>query len=742
MLNKIYKIVSFLFLFSVSNIYSQSLHGIIKEFDNQKKLVPLPGANVRWLGTTIGAITDINGEFMLEKIKSGELMLVVSYIGYKTDTINIPESQNHIDIILTSNAELKEVVINADMKGAYISKIKPIYTTVITGAGLQKAACCNLSESFQNSATVDVNYSDAVTGAKQIQMLGLAGIYSQILFENIPSIRGLATTYGLGYIPGPWMESIQVSKGTSSVINGYESITGQINVDYKSPSDTKEKLFVNVFGNSMGRTEGNMNVRIKLNKKLSTLFLIHGELQQMKIDANHDSFLDVPLLKQVNFMNRWNYVVPGKYVSKFGFDILQEDRSGGQENFNKANDFGTTNAYGIGVNTKRYQAFAKNGFLFASHPERSIGTIASATHHEQNSFFGLNKYDGTENNIYVNLIYADIIGNTNHKINAGLSYMYDGYKENVNDSSFTKNESVPGVFAEYTYDYLDVFTAMAGIRADQNNLYGTFITPRLHLKYNVDEKTTIRGSAGKGYRVANVFSENSALLASSRKLVFTENLKPEQAWNYGINIARQIKISKSDASLSLDFYRTDFINQVIIDLDHNSQQAIFYNLKGPSYSNSAQAEFTMQPIKRFDFTAAFRYNDVKTTIDNKLDIKPFVSKYKGLIALSYSTNLNKWKFDFTSQFNGNSRIPDTQNNPEQYRLPSESPAYVLLYAQVTKKYKDWDFYVGSENITNVTQKNPILAANDPFGSHFDTSMIWGPIVGRMFYAGIRYKLTD
>jgi outer membrane receptor for ferrienterochelin and colicins len=735
------KNIIWIFLLSGS-AYAQMLHGTIKEFDDHKKLVPLPGASVRWSGTTYGAITDTSGTFNLNKITAGENKLIVSFIGYKTDTIEIAADQTEIKIVLTSSSELKELVITGELEGSYFSKMKPLNTTVITGAGLQKAACCNLSESFQNSATVDVNYSDAVTGAKQIQMLGLAGIYSQIQVENVPAVRGLATTFGLGYIPGPWMESIQISKGTSSVINGFESITGQINVQYKEPSESKEKLYVNAFGNNMGRYELNLNTKAKINDRLSTMFFIHGEDQSKNIDMNNDMFLDQPLVSQINFMNRWTYQVPGKFISKTVFSVLNENRTTGQMDAPKNADYGDTSQYSINVATRRYQFFTKNGFMFKDQPYKSIGTIISGTHHEQNSFFGLNKYDATENSIYANFLYATIIGNTNNKITSGFSFVLDDDKQKFNDTTMNKLEYTPGAFAEYTYDHAEIYTFIAGLRADYNNKYGLFITPRVHFRYNINEKLTLRASAGKGSRTANVLPENSAILASSRKLVFLEDLKPEQAWNYGISFVRSSKIAKRDATFSIDFFRTDFINQVIADVDRNPSYVYFYNLNGKSYSNSAQAEFTFQPVKRFSVTTAFRYNDVKMTIDNTLLERPFVSNYKGVVALSYATNLKKWQFDFTANFNGVSRLPNTSNNPVQYQRPSKSPAYTLLYAQITKRYKSWDFYIGSENLTNFTQKNPIISAENPFGKYFDTSIIWGPLTGRMIYAGIRYNLKD
>jgi len=731
--------ICIIFIFFIQTVSAQVLHGTVREFDENKKPVALPGTIIRWLGSNNGVITNKDGAFEINKTSSKDQKLIVSFVGYNADTILIPVEQNKIDIILTSNLELKEVVIEGNLNGSYMSKIKPLNTTVITGSGLQRAACCNLSESFQNSATVDVNYSDAVTGAKQIQMLGLAGVYSQLLVENVPAIRGIASAYGLSYVPGSWMNAIQVSKGTSSVINGYESITGQINIDYKNPQESKEKLFVNVFANNEGRMELNMNNKVKVKDNLSTMFFIHGENHEKKIDMNHDHFLDSPHLRQLNFMNRWNYDIPHVLESKSSIQIIDENRVSGQLHATWPVEFGDTSFYAVKIKTKRYQFISKNGF-FLKKEGSSIGTMVSGTYHDHQSFYGLNKYNATEKNAYLNFIYDTELDGEKHKISSGISYMFNDTEENLNDSVFSRREIVPGIFSQYTFSHKEVLTIIAGYRADYHNIFGLLHTPRFHFRLNPTKNLSVRGSAGLGYHIPNVISENSSLLSTSRKLYFQEKIQPEKAINMGFGFMYTMNWFKEEAVFTIDYYRTDFKNQMIVDLDQNSSYVFIYNLKGESYSNSFQTELTFKPIKRFDVTAAFRLNDVKATINNELMEKPFISKYKGLVALSYATNFKKWQFDFTTHLNGSTRLPNTQDNPIAYQRPDKSPAYLLFYAQITKRYKSWDFYIGGENLSNFIQKDPIIAADNPFGKYFDSSMIWGPISGRMLYAGLRLTI--
>jgi outer membrane receptor for ferrienterochelin and colicins len=721
------------------------LSGVVRalvESNGRQEVQTLPFAAVYWEGTTQGTTTDIDGLFELSVPRSGErLKLIVSYTGFTPDTISVPYGTTFIEIMLKENLHLEEVTVRRRMGGSYISTIQPLKTEVITISGLQSLACCNLSESFENSATVDVGFSDAVSGAKRIKMLGLAGVYSQLMFENLPGIRGLSSAYGLTYIPGTWMESIQISKGSSSVLNGYESTTGQINIEYKKPQRS-EALFLNLFANSDGRLEANMNSAVKVNDNLSTMLLGHFSTQQVKLDHNGNSFLDVPVGNQINFMNRWNHEVEDKHHVQFGVHVVNDERYGGQMIFNRETDKGTTNAYGTGVETKRLQGFLKSGFFLPNTLQSSIAFMGVVTWHDQGSYFGLNNYEGEQKSLYSSIVYQTLLGTTNHRINTGISYLYDDYNEQFNDILLRRIESVPGIFGEYTYTLPEKLTLIMGLRADHHSIHDWFITPRLHLRYQLNVNNTLRASAGKGFRTANVFSENSPVMASSRQLIFQEDFRAEEAWNYGMNYTHIIPLSEDRSiTLSADYYRTNFINQIVADLDQDVNKVVFYNLDGKSYSNSFQADMTIQPFDGFEIYTAYRIDDVKTTYGGRLMQSPLVSKYKGLLTLSRSTRYEKWRFDMTNQLNGPSRIPDTSQSPENYRRPEYSPSYYILHAQVTRKFRQMDIYVGGENLTGFKQHNPIIGADDPFGSYFDSSMIWGPFLGRMFYAGIRYTFN-
>ncbi|MGI6319676.1 MAG: TonB-dependent receptor [Bacteroidales bacterium] len=722
-------------LLNINIMAQKQLKGTVYHLEHKKEHT-LPGATIFWLGTTTGTTSDADGNFTLQRIENNN-KLVIQHVAYETDTLTVSKNKEEISILMSGGKSLDEVTIRS--RDGLMVSIKPIAAQIITQDGLRKAACCNLAESFEQTASVDVEYSDAVTGAKHIQMLGLAGVYSQIMLENTPYIRGLSTPFGFGFVPGSWMESIQVSKGTSSVINGYESITGQINVEFKKPESSNELLFVNLYGDHHGKGELNLNTMKEFNHHLSTMFLLHYGKHFLKTDVNKDGFIDTPLSDQINVMNRWDYhvhdVLEGKTLASF----VWENRNGGQMGFNKKDDHLTTNNYGFGTDNKRLNLTTKNGFFFEKET-RSIGTILSLTSHQSESFFGLRTYDVMQNSLYANVIYEDYTSCCKtHKLNFGLSYQLDDYRHILNDSNFRTRESVPGAFGQYTYNYNDKFVGIVGMRADWFNAERVFLTPRLHFKWAINDIFSLRGTAGKGYRTTQVYSEHMAIMVSSRQFDFLEEIKPEEAWNAGINFTGVFEMNNKDATVSLDFYRTEFVNQVIIDLE-TPNLARIYNLNGKSYSNSTQIESILYPHRQLELILAYRFNDVWQTLDNSLQKKALSSPHKAVASINYRTKDNKWQFDLTSNWISKMRLPNTESNPEEYRLAEYSDDYFLFSAQITFKHKDVEYYLGGENLGDYTQKNPIIASDDPFGTYFDSSIVWAPIIGRKIYAGIRYTI--
>lgn len=717
------------------------VQGVVKEHRHNGQPVPLPYASVYWLGTTEGTVTDESGNFRIKLPSREGGLLVASFVGYTNDTVEAGPGRMSVVLLLSAGAELGQVEIRERQSGSFISTLKPVKTEVITTAGLQKLACCNLSESFENSATVDVGYADAVTGARQIQMLGLAGVYSQLMVENIPFTRGLGSAFGLTYIPGTWMESIQISKGTSSVVNGYESTTGQINTEFRKPWNT-DKFFLNLYGSNEGRLETNIHASKVLSEdKLSTLLLAHASANVGRNDMNKDGFLDQPLTRQFNVSNRWSYEKHGVTESKFGFNILFDDREGGQLHNLTATEAVDQGKYVVTSSTRRVQVYDKTGFVFRNMENTSLGLIFSGMYYDMTSVFGRQEYQARQLGFYGNAIFQSQIGNPSHTYNAGISLMYDNFDESYRDSISDRIESVPGVFAQYTFSPGETLSIIAGARLDHHSRYGTLFTPRFHFRTNVAKHTVLRGSAGKGFRSASVLAENTGMLVSARQLVIQGDFRMEEAWNYGLNITHTIALSeKREAVFSADFYRTDFINQIIVDLDQAWNRIIISNLDGKSYSNSFQVNADAAITEHFSITAAYRLNDVRVTTAGMLQERALVSRHKGLLAVSYASRFEKWKTDLTTQYHGRSRLPAGVPHLQHAGFGEYSPDFVTMHFQLTRKFKKWDAYAGVENLTNYMQHHPVLGADNPFEEGFDAGIIWGPITGRMFYAGIRYTV--
>lgn len=597
---------------------------------------------------------------------------------------------------------------------------------------LFKAACCNLGESFTTNPSVDVSYNDATTGARQIKLLGLSGTYVQMLTENMPNFRGAAIPYALGYVPGPWMKGIQVSKGSASVKNGYESITGQINVDYLQPED-EQQVEVNLFGDTKSRIEANADANVHLSDKWATEILLHHENILKNHDDNGDGFYDMPGREQYNVQNRWVYK-GNNYIFHGGLGALKEIRTSGQDAKHVHTD---ADIYRIKLHTNRYEGYMKHAFILNHEHGTNIAFMSSASMHQLDAQYGNKLYDLNEKNVYGSLMFETNF-TQQHNLSVGLSINHDYLGQHAYGN---EKETTPGAYAQYTYTLGTKLTAMAGVRLDHSSIYGTFFTPRFHVKYSPIDAVSIRLSAGKGYRSVLGLAEYNYLLASGREfLIMDDRLKQEEAWNYGVSTAFYIPMFGKTLKLNAEYYYTDFQNQAVVDYDWDSHQILLHNLQGKSYSHTFQIDATYPLFKGLELTAAYRLNDVKCTygVDKKLKEKPLTSKYKALFTASYKTPLGLWQFDATLQLNGGGR------NPEPYQLADGSPSwerrfhsFEQLSAQVTRWFRHWSIYVGGENLTGFKQKTPIYGATNPWGSDFEPTLVWGPVEGRMFYAGVR-----
>ncbi len=743
---------------------------------------PLVGANVYWAGTTHGVATSVDGTFELEPVHSTRL-LVSSFMGFRNDTTEV-SGQKMLTIVLVSDLSLDEISITERKMAVLRSRASVLDVQTLTGDELCKAACCNLSESFETSASVDVAYSDAATGAKQIRMLGLSGTYVQLLTENTPNVRGLAQSFGLEYIPGPWMSSIQVSKGTSSVINGYEAITGQINVEYLKPQ-TSSPISVNAMLNTELHAEVNATGGWDINDKVSTGVLFHVHDASLEMDDNHDGFLDMPKNHNMNVLNRW-YIKSGDYTGQILVRALYDQRVGGQITKPMHGHEPISDPYRIDLRTRRIDGFMKNGYVFDKESGMSIGVIAAASYHSQDNVYGTRAWNAGQTNAYLNGIFqttfdddaTDVYDYHEHKLSAGLSVNFDKYDEvlhapitlrwvntpQVEMYDLSRMETTPGVFAEYTYTYKDKVTLLVGLREDYSSRYGFFTTPRMNIRYAPFAWWTLRGSVGLGYRSPNAIADNASFLPSSRVYTFSsEQLAQERTMNAGVTTTFYIPIGERELQLSGEYYYTRFLDGVIVDMDADLHRVTLYNLHdvpgAQSYAHNWQLEANMEILRGWTLTVAFRYTDVKQTSFNtainayELRDKPLQNKFKGVITTSYQTPLKTWQFDVTAQFNGYGRMPDGFVVPEgsQQYITRHGMVYHRWYpqllAQVTKYFRTCSVYLGAENMTNFRQDSPIVGDKMPNSSYvdvtsatYDASMVWGPVHGWKMYLGFRWAL--
>ncbi len=730
------------FIFFVTGLNAQVITGKVNGKQNTE-INPIPGAIVQILGSSSNLITDAQGQFSLTALPY-PIQLIISATGFKTDTFQFDFEANEVaEFILVSTTTLKEVEVGAKNQSTLISSINPIKTEIITETELYKAACCNLSESFQNNATVDISTTNAVTGSKEIQMLGLAGIYTQLTIENLPMMRGLGVGQALGFVPGSWVESIQVSKGTGSVANGYESITGQINTELKKP-DCKSEGLLNGYINNMQRMEANAIKVFRINERWSSNLLLHASSMDFVTDQNKDGFMDSPDGGQFNAMHRWLYTGKKGLSAQIALRFVHDERHAGTIEHD-----GSEHSYHYYHKIQQGDVLFKMGYIFPGKPDKSIGLLGTVRRYVQSNQFGFRWYDGRQWSSNANIFYQNKLGETPHKFRMGLNVLSDQYEEYYTGSPFMRNETAAGGFFEFT-GVKGRSTVVAGIRGDYNTLWGAIVTPRLHYKFQWNENFSIRLSGGRGQRTANVIAENLSYMVSQRQMVLPGNftgefskaydLKPEIAWNGGTSLVQKFKIGSREGTLALDAYYTWFERQVMVDLDSDVRKVSFYMVEGKTSAASIQLDYYQEISARFDLKLAYRYTDARVFYTSTGNIeRPFTPAHRALANLSFHSRRDKWLIDLTANYIGSKRLPSTLGNEEAYRLPDRSPAYTLLNGQITRNLGKFAIYIGGENLLNVIQQRQILSPEHPQSPFFDASFIWGPTYGAMGYAGFRWN---
>lgn len=716
------------------------IKGHIVEAQTTGNFVPIPFAVLRWLQKPqVNALSDSLGSFQLPW-PEGERFLIVSFVGFEPDTVEVI-SNKPLKISLKQIKNMQEVVVETKSLSMYVDRINPIATEQINEKELFKAACCNLSESFETSPAVDASFADAVTGMKQIQLLGLAGSYVQITRENVPFNQGIGGFTGLTFLPGPWLESIQMVRGAGSVVNGFDGMAGQINTEVKKP-DNGEKAFLNGYINTMSRSELNYIQRFKINPGLQTSVLAHGNFMSHTIDRNKDSFADMPTGYQWNVMNRWAWKNKNGWRLQAGFHAVKDDRKGGANHISHGNH---STSFPVDYASGRHEVFTKIGYIFPKKVYKSFGIIGSALSQNIKLNTTRNEYEAKQQSINLNGIYQSIIGNTGHQFRTGFSFRSELYQEKFNRLDYIRQEIIPGIFGEYTWSPSPTLSILGGYRFDYHNLFGALHTPRIHTRFTPEPWITLRASAGKGYRVKNLLAEHIPAMVSARLWNIPNHdgkafgFKPEEAWTYSASALMDLQFWGMKHDVQLEAYRTDFQHQIVTDFDASAREVQFYSSSGLAYAQSAMVTWSTEVSKWLDLKTAWKMQEVKTTFRQGLREVPFVARNKWF----FTANLSGWKgweLNATGVLTGVKRLPETNINPENLRFPDQSPTFFTLNAQLSKNLsKSTQLYVGAENLTDFRQKNLIIDPGNPNGQFFDASLVWGPVIGRMVYAGFRWK---
>ncbi|MBO6517977.1 MAG: TonB-dependent receptor [Bacteroidia bacterium] len=722
------------------SLSAQVITGHVYELDKKKK-VPLEGAMIRELGFPNGSLTDSSGKFSIN-VNLIPAELEVSFVSFDKDTIHVEDSKTTYEVVLRPAAgSLGKTEINRRRKTYGVRSIDPKTTINLNEREFQKAACCNLSESFENAPAIDVSFTDAVTGTKQIKMLGLDGVYTSITREFMPSVRGLNSFYGLSFIPAAWVNGIQITKGAGSVVNGFESMTGQINIEMKKPFG-EEDFMLDQFVSESGRSETDLMIRKDINLHLATSLFGRFSTRPLEMDRNNDGFMDMPTGNQFQVMNRWQFYTDKGYEGQLNASYNNDSRKAGQ--------IGDSPNYGVNIENEQFDVWGKLGKANKKKPYQSFGsqyafnTISSQTVYGNDSNQKVLKTKGRT--AYANVMHQSIIGNTNHGYKAGVSLLSDWVEESYDTFQFDRIEHTLGSFVEYTWKPDTTWIVVVGARGDYSSIFGFFPTARIHAKKVLNKgNTTVRLSAGNGRRTANYFAQNQNILIASREMIVntrngeTPGLLQERSNNAGISVHHKFKLTYMPSELQVDFFRTAFLDELLVNRE-TSGQTILQPLENSTIANSAQVQLDVQPMRRTEIRLAYRMFDVSSVYNGERMQKPLIAQHRGFVNLT-QRNRKKWQLSTTVQLYGKQRLPGFEKVGSEMKT-EYSPVFMLLNAQLSKKTKkSIEYYLGVENLFNRRQNNPINGAENPYGADFDAAMVWGPIFGRMIYGGFRYRIT-
>lgn len=747
------------FLFCSTEIYGQvgKISGRVSANGD-----PVEFANVGVPGTRYGQATDANGEFEIKDIPTGNYTLVVSMLGYETVKKNIVLSETdnsvHLTIQLRESASaLEEVmVVSGTMKE--VSKLNSPVPVEVYGKKFFKAnPTPSVFEAMQNINGVRPQINCNVCNTGDIHINGLEGPYTMVLIDGMPIVSGLSTVYGLTGIPQSLIERVEVVKGPASTLYGSEAVGGLVNIITKRPEDAP-LYAVDMFGTSWAEINTDIGVKYDL-RNISGLLGVNYFNYQNPIDNNEDGFTDVTLQNRISVFNKLSFDRKENRIFNVAGRYVYEDRWGGEMNWTKEHR-GGDQIYGESIYTSRWETFG----TYQLPVKELINFQFSANGHQQNSVYGTVSYIADQYIGFGQLTWSKTM--KSHDLLMGLTYRYTYYDDNTPataevDSSTNSPSRIhlPGAFVQDEISLNESNKLLLGLRYDYNSVHGSILSPRINYKWNSkNQMNVIRLSAGNGYRVANVFTEDHAALTGAREVVFDGQLDPETSWNVNINLVKKI-YTIDDLVINLDgsgFY-TYFMNSILPDYETDPNKIIYGNLDGHAVSKGISLNMDLLWTSGLKIIAGGTLMDVSVEENGERFRQLLTERFSGVWSVGYEFYQVGLTVDYTGNIFGPMRLPLL--GPLDDR-PEYSSWYSIQNIQLTKKLGDqWELYGGVKNLLNFTPPaNSIARSFDPFDEQvdfdaegqviptsnnpnaltFDPSYVYAPNQGIRGFLGVRY----
>ncbi|MDC1068873.1 carboxypeptidase-like regulatory domain-containing protein [Candidatus Kapabacteria bacterium] len=731
------------FLTSISNSNSKMIHGNVYGFDSDGNKSELAGVQVWWLGTELGGISNDSGHFMFD-LHPNSNTLVFQIKGYPNDTLVVDDKNKFIEHILKTYSSGKDVIVEAIEPNRIINSESIQNEEILTGRHLGKLACCNLSEAFESDPSVNVEYTDPVSGSKQIKLMGLHGKYSQIMIEKISFVRGLNIPFGLSYLPGPWIESISISKGAADVSTGFESTTGQINVELKKPNSEISDGLINLFLDAGNRLELNSVFNKKIDDRVSMVSMFNINIIPNLNDLNNDGLIDRPATRSMNFSNKFKFE-GNTAKAQVGIRFLIDER----ESEYITNSFNSN----FDISNTRGELFFKGGDLLGENYSVGITGSLSWQENNTNNLLGKihNEFNLTNNSAQINLIVDRTLDgvndNSKNVLSFGASLLYDDFSNEIISDIETVNKFsyiTPGIFVSYknmSFKYIDF---SLGLRADYNYLDQVFVTPRSHIKIKPLDNLDLRISGGRGLRYANALAENVFLFlydenANYLSLVNFEQQAMESAWNYGATLNYSFSLGLENISFSAEYFMTDFNNRVVIDQYRYGgvYSPVIYETSN-AYSESYGVDLILPFTDFVEISTSGRIqNSFFENQNSKLIREPLSSIVKSVNTVNYDIKSIDLSLRFTGTYFGQGKRTVLRENSDTFQ--NYNPFWIFG-GQINKNFEKQGFeiYFGINNLTSYTIFEDSADSQAIAGNYFGTDL-WGPLMGRNIYIGINWK---